>query len=251
MSFRRKISEIRAHKRVLRTSAVKFLKNKKEFKENQMITIEVSGYSHEIFLRAKTSDLPTFYQCIFNKEYDIKLSTPPKTIIDLGANIGLTSLFFNSKYPEAKIIAVEPEKSNFELLEKNTLKIKNITILEAGIWNKDASLIVKDDNRGNYGFTVEEVEEGTLESIKAVSIETIMRENDLTSIDLLKIDIEGSEKELFEENIDYWLSKTKTLIVEFHDRFKSDSAKTVFRALDKYDYEFDLKGENVIFTFKS
>jgi hypothetical protein len=74
-----------------------------------------------------------------------------------------------------------------------------------------------------------------------------MLENGLEQIDILKIDIEGSEKELFESDYDYWLSRTKILIIELHDRLKPETSKTVFKALLNYQFSVIIKGQNLVF----
>ena len=75
-----------------------------------------------------------------------------------------------------------------------------------------------------------------------------MIEYNFPKIDILKLDIEGSEKELFETNFEDWLPKTKILIIELHDAMKTGCSKSVFNAISKYDFSFSIKGENIIFT---
>ena len=70
-------------------------------------------------------------------------------------------------------------------------------------------------------------------------------------IDVLKLDIEGSEKEVFEEGYENWLPKTKLLLVELHDKMKKGCSRSVLNAVNKYDFSFDIKGENIIFTNNS
>ena len=84
--------------------------------------------------------------------------------------------------------------------------------------------------------------------IPTISISKIMKDNNITVIDLLKIDIEGAEKELFESSFESWLPNTRVLVVELHDRMKPGCSKSVFSAICKYDFSFSHKGENLIFT---
>ncbi len=94
---------------------------------------------------------------------------------------------------------------------------------------------------------VTESKEYNSNSTKAISINDLITEYNIETIDILKIDIEGSEKELFEKNFDYWLSKTKLLIIEIHDGMRKGSSKAVFNALNDFEYVMELKGENHIF----
>jgi hypothetical protein len=65
-------------------------------------------------------------------------------------------------------------------------------------------------------------------------------------IDILKIDIEGSEKEIFENGFEDLIPVTKLIIVETHDRYKPGTSKAVFSAIGKNDFSLELSGENLI-----
>jgi FkbM family methyltransferase len=208
--------------------------------------------SSAIHLRPQSSDLPTFHQIFTFKEYDMRIGFDPHFIIDAGANIGLAAVFFANKYPNAKIIAIEPEKSNFEMLEKNSKNYKNIFLCKRALSNQsDFILNVVDKGFGNWGF-VTEIEDSTastniIDSVKTITIEEIVRENNVEYIDLLKIDIESGEKELFESNYEYWLPKTRFLIIELHDGIKMGSSKSFFKAISHYDFSYHNRGENLLF----
>jgi len=68
----------------------------------------------------------------------------------------------------------------------------------------------------------------------------------LEEIDLLKIDIEGAEKELFSTNYESWLPKTKVLYIELHDRYRKGTATSFFKAICQYDFSIFLGRENLI-----
>ena len=67
-------------------------------------------------------------------------------------------------------------------------------------------------------------------------------------IDILKLDIEGSEKEVFSAGFENWMPKTKVIIIELHDAMKPGCSRAVFAAVNKYNFSFNIKGENIIFT---
>jgi len=226
-------------------TGIKFL-IKKRLNKNELLRVKLKGYKHPIFLRNNTSDIIAFNQVIFKQEYEIikyKIHYQPETIIDCGANIGLTSIFFATLYPNAKIIAVEPEIENFHLLLKNTHSYPNIICLNSGIWNRNTNLEVINSDLGNWAFTVNEVNYDGPNTIKAITIDSIMENYNLSKIDLLKLDIEGTEKEIFEHNYDLWLSRTKFIIAELHDNLKENCSKTFFKALANYSYKLYNNGE--------
>ena len=156
--YRKKIATNRVHQNKLGQGGVDFLNQLRVKKPDELIVFKPKGYVAPIYLRAGTSDIPTFYQCIYHAEYDLNLAKEPQVIIDLGANIGLTSVFFKTKYPNAKVIAVEPEQFNFELLKKNTASFNNMILYHSGIWNKSTYLEVIDTGQGHYGFIVKETD---------------------------------------------------------------------------------------------
>lgn len=230
----------------LKTGLHVFLLNTKQPGENQIQTKETA---HPFYIRGATSDFEVFKQIFLEREYDLRLKEVPKVIVDCGANIGLAAVYFKNKFPAARIISVEPEQSNFDLLKKNTATYSNVECLKAGIWKRDSFLEVKPGpTKANWDFVVNEVTVESANTIKGVSIQGIMNTYNLSEIDLLKIDIEGAEKELFESNYEGWIPKTKVIVIELHDRMKPGSGQSFFRAISQYDFDFSHKGENIIAT---
>lgn len=204
-----------------------------------------------LVVRKDTSDLSVFHQIFVDKEYILPVKIHPKLIIDGGANCGYACLWYMLQYPQAKIIAIEPEQSNFEILEQNTKKYKNIERIQAGIWNKNTYLKIVDRGYGKWGFMTEEVSENDAYDLKAITIDKILKQSEHNTIDILKLDIEGAEKEVFSSNYEHWLKKVKILIIELHDRMKEGCSQTVYSAIKKFDFIEKRKGENIIFINKN
>lgn len=225
---------------------------KRNIKFLKFFSIVLPKYKYPILLRNNSTDVCVFYQVFLAKSYDVFYGIEPKVIIDCGANIGLSVLFYKNKFPDAKVIAIEPEESNFELLKKNTEKYNDIFCIKSGVWNKSTDLVIKEENSGNWGFVTEEFNLESVDShvITAISINEIIDTYNIEQIDILKIDIEGSEKELFEINFENWLKITKVLIIELHDGLKQGASKSFFKAISKYDFNMSRKNENLIFYFK-
>ncbi len=220
-----------------------------KIKLNRLEKLTIPELKYPFRLRKGTTDINVFYQVFSEREYDNNLPIVPKTIIDAGANIGLTSIFLANKYPEANIIAIEPDIENYELLCQNIAYYKQIRTLHKGLWNKDVHLKISDKfNGGKWAMVVEEVGEQEPYDIDAISINKIMELYKLNSIDLLKMDIESAEKEVLSENYSNWLPKVKILIVELHDRMKPGCSKALFNAINSTMTDFYVKsnGENLI-----
>lgn len=199
------------------------------------------------YLRSNTSDRGVFEQVFLHKDYELPHDSIPAVIVDCGANIGLASVYFANRYPAAKIIAVEPEKGNVEMARRNLQSYPNVSIEEKGVWNKDCSLeVVEGPDRQPWSFMVRPVAQERPDTIPAISIQGIIEKYNLSRIDILKIDIECSESELFAENVDLWIGKVGTIVIELHDWMKPLSSKTFLQTMAKYDFALTLKGENVI-----
>ncbi len=198
----------------------------------------VKGVKHHIHLRSATTDIQTFEQVFITKEYDFPPGCDPSVIIDAGANIGLASAYFANQYPGARIIAIEPEASNYQMLKKNSALYKNVSPVKAALWNKDGELHVKDNGNGEWAFTVSSDEEESREKVQAVSIPYLMQAYEIPAIDILKIDIEGAEKELFTSNYENWLPFVRVLVIELHDQYKQGCSRQFFETISKYQFSF-------------
>ncbi len=222
-----------------------------QIKSNNTCSIHLNDIKYPFILRSKTSDIPTFHQIFINKEYEINLNFNLETIIDAGANIGLAAIFYANKYPKSKIISIEPEQSNYDLLKENTQNYENIITYNNALSNvSDQNLAIVDNGYGNWGFMTEPLTDSLknkVSSIKSITVHEIMNEYNWETIDLVKIDIEGYEKELFEKNIESWLPYVRCLIIELHDRMKEGCSKSFFNAISKYDFSYFHKGENLVF----
>lgn len=205
---------------------------------------------HQVTINSKKpffyrdEDVHTVDDILRKQPYWIKqLDFKPNLIIDGGANIGMSAVFFANRYPNAHIISVEPEKNNYALLVKNVQPYDNVIPVRSAIWPSKTIVTVVDKGLGVAAFMVEE--RNSEETIKTVTIPMLAKKYE--TIDILKLDIEGAEKELFEDpDVDSWLQKTKVLIIEIHDRMKPGCSYAFFNAIYKYKWHLHINGENII-----
>lgn len=217
---------------------------------NGLISVQPKSAGHPLSLRKGTSDLPTFYDVFHAGQYNIDFPKEAKNIIDCGANIGLGTVFFKNRYPAATVVAIEPESSNYELLKKNVSPYANVHCIQSGIWNRDTHLeITNIDTAAKWAFMTEERDAPSPATIPAISIDTICQQFGMDTIDILKVDIEGSEKELFEKNYGNWLPKVKILIIELHDHMRAGTAQSVLSAVSTREFSMYMQGENLVFYF--
>jgi FkbM family methyltransferase len=219
-------------------------------RQARQVAISVPNISHPVYLRPRTSDISTFSQVMVQQEYACNLPRDPRVIIDAGANIGLTSIFYANKYPDATIVAVEPEASNFELLVKNASPYANIIALQAALWGEATRLQVIDPGLGHYGFQTQSSGNDSpgrhRHDVPGMTVDEIMRAKGLDFVDLLKVDIEGSEKEVF-ENSTKWLDRVGVIVIELHDRLKPGCSEAVFKVTEEFAHSRQ-NGETVFLS---
>ncbi len=211
-----------------------------------VFAVNLSGLQGSVRMRVGTSDVTTFIKIFFKKEYDFKLDFEPKLIIDAGANVGYSSVFFASKYPDAEIIAIEPEDTNFELLEHNCSAYPNVKLLKGGLWSKSATLrILNLEKADKAGYMVEEAKEGEEGAFRSYTVGELLKQSEYDFIDILKMDIEGAEKEVFSVNAKDWIGKVKAIFVELHDYMIPGCEEALNSATRDIAFEQTRKGENV------
>jgi len=201
------------------------------------------------YLRTPSSDIPTYEQIFINQEYDFDVRRPPKIIIDAGANIGLASIYFSNRFPNSQIFSIEPEDSNFELLKKNVAQYKNIIPIRGALWNENKELDLVDPGLGKWAFmtqgdnTKEESLGEKCHRIQGMTVDEVMEKQGIQFVDILKIDIEGAEREVFHDP-SRWIGKVDALIVELHEHMKSGCNRSFYNATNDFDEEWH-QGENV------
>ncbi len=217
-----------------------------------LLQINRSDIKFPFFLRVSSSDVPTFEQIFIRQEYDFDSKRNPKIIVDAGANIGLASIYFSNKYPDAKIIAIEPEESNLEILKRNIAPYENIILVCKALWNENTIINLVDPSLGKWGFitqakdSVEERYGPIVHEVQGVTVDTIMKEQGIEHIDILKIDIEGAEREIFKDPSS-WILKVDSLIIELHERMKPGCNRSFYNGSNDFDNEWQ-QGENVYLT---
>lgn len=181
-------------------------------------SFQIEGYRSPIWLRKHTSDIRIFEQVFLAKEYNFELyNLAPQLIIDAGANVGYSSIYFAKKYPMARIIAIEPDSTNYAMLLRNVEPYLNITPVKAALWSKKCNLEIRNPKAAKWAIQVKEAgEDDSQNKILAITINDIFTLAACTQIDILKLDIEGAEKELFEKNCEDWLSNVKVIVIELH-----------------------------------
>jgi FkbM family methyltransferase len=229
--------------RVFGPSGVALAARAKVLGESGQRLVRPPGAVNPVAIRLRTSDIPTYREVFIQQAYRISLRQPPAVIVDAGANIGLTSVYFAIRYPSARIIAVEPEASNFALLQANTAPYANVTPVRAALWRENTGVDVIDPGKGKWGFqTVADAGRPAIQRVPGMTVDALMDRCGLQAIDVLKIDIEGAEKEVFAD-ASAWIDRVGVLMVELHERMKTGCNRAVYAATGGFPTEW-VQGPN-------
>jgi len=202
-------------------------------------------HGQRVHVRAGTSDFACFEKVFIEEEYAEEAA--PRVIIDAGANIGMTTLYYAQRFPQARIVAIEPEESNFAMLKLNCGHLANVTLLQAALWGEAKELGLCDAGAEKWAFAVAEKSTGDSSNpgIRGITLPEILAMVAPAGIDILKLDIEGAELALFSANPQAWLPQVSRIVIELHDRFVDGCARTFYRAIANFDYRQEVRGENI------
>lgn len=216
------------------------------------ISLRWPGYPDRFVLRGGQGDLRTFVHVIATSGYEFPSALPePSVIVDAGANIGLASAWFAARFPRARIVAIEPDPENFSLLAENVKAFPNVMPIRAALWTQPGFVSLVDPGGGGWALRVQgELDEAVVANspthVPCVDMVSLMRMYNYDHVDILKVDIEGSEKEVF-ENSGLWIDHISAIVIELHDRFKPGAKEAFATAVAEFD-EWESKGEDTFVT---
>jgi len=214
-----------------------------KLKNSQIDSIVTSKLQHKVHLRPGSTDNCVFKQMFLEQDLNIPILNKVKveTAIDLGANIGMSSLYLANRFPDAEIIGVEPNGENGKMFKINLNHFPNVKFILGAVRGNHENLEINDYGMGDTGYVTEPT---TSENgMPSITISDIMKKYHWAKIDILKMDIEGSEKSVFEKNYEYWLPKTKVLFVELHERKSPGCTNVLRKAISNYNFTWQKSGE--------
>lgn len=217
-----------------------------------------------LVIRNGSSDVAVLRQVFREREYDLARYPKVKAIveekyrrilsagripliIDGGANIGATPIWFATQFPQARILAVEPDPKNAQLCRANTRRHNNVQVIEAALGSTPG--VVTLSNPTNLGWAVQTIRGGSSANVRVCTIPEITAvERGNAELFIVKIDIEGFEEDLFKTNIE-WIGEAKVIFVEVHDWMlpRRRTSRPLQRAMAEHDFEMLLLGENLVY----
>ena len=184
------------------------------------------------------------YKEIFNY-YLSSSQTKTPLIVDCGSNIGASTYYFNKTYGLSKIISIEADEKNFQLLSKN-IDIDNVVKNFNAVSSVNEKYSIANKTKDPRAISFLADKDGNVNSI---TINDILKlyPNDKFNPFIIKIDIEGGEKNLFEKNVE-WVEKFKIIIIEPHDWMypKKNLFKNFLEKIAHLDRDFVILNENIV-----
>jgi FkbM family methyltransferase len=231
-------------------------------KSGALKSVAGPGFPAPITLRETVSDHATFWQCLVMRQYDlspfrqtdrlleqyqaIRAAGRRPVIIDAGGNIGLAAFWFAKNFPEAVIISVEPDADNFALLKRNVAVFGDRVIAVHGAVTETPQKVqIANPEAGASAFQVKtaDSESGAVEGFTIESLAARVPDGELF---IVKLDIEGSQKNLFADNTG-WIDRAQLVILEFDDwQFPwTSTSETFFREMSKRRFDYLMGGESL------
>lgn len=215
----------------------------------------------ELIVRAGDSDMAAVRQIFVERQYDLSSANPTDQrvqakyryileaggtpiIVDAGANIGAASLAFASQFPESRIVAVEPDPANAALLRRNLAARSNCIVVEAAIGAESGFAALRNE-RYSWATRTERAQSG----VPIVTIEEAFEASGGDTPFIVKVDIEGFEKDLFATNTD-WIERAYVVVIEPHDWMLPGefSSRTFQEAMSRHPFELCIRGENLLYV---
>jgi FkbM family methyltransferase len=165
-------------------------------------------------------------------------------IIDAGANIGASSIWFHLKFSRSTVLAIEPDLDNCELLRVNCAG-ENVLVFRGALADTNRTLQIHDPGNSDWGFRVMEDGQRNVNCTGIAEILEYLCDETCHPL-ILKIDIEGGEALAFKGECD-WLALIPMIIIELHDWMLPGerSSENFLKAISRHNFEIITRGENV------
>lgn len=190
------------------------------------LTVRLPGLPHDLTIRPTKPDVLVLWQTFGLRQCAVPLSRAPSLILDAGANIGCTAVFLANTYPGARIVAVEPDAGNAALARKNCATYPQVELVEGAVWPRPMMLEIENPGGESWAFRMrEKPRDAGGGGMKGLTIDELTGG---APIDLLKVDIEGGEEQLFTQETG-WLSRVGAMLIELHGANCTRAVETAAR----------------------
>jgi len=194
-------------------------------------------FSKEVYFKSPFEFLHNLSEIFIEEIYKIELPADA-LIFDCGANIGISVLYLKKRFPQSTIVAFEPDKQNFEILNLNvtSFELKNVELNNTAVWVENTLLSFSNDSSMSSKIENENTI-STASLVKAIRLYDLINQQ----IDFLKIDIEGAEYKVLMD-IETKLHYVQNMFFEYHGSFAQIGELTnIFTILNKHGFKYYIK----------
>lgn len=231
------------------------------FDDLEALSIETGAGRSRVFLhRDNPADKGVIHQIFRSQDYSIQrlargreihnryksivLSGRRPLIVDAGANIGASAVWFQSQFPESLVVAIEPDDENVSIAERNCYGL-SVEFMRGAIGSEDGKVSITNPEDEPWAFRTEASDSGTVKRFSMTNLLMNKQKEGLVPL-IIKIDIEGGEEDLFSKEVD-WLSDVPLVIIELHDWLfpRKGTSLPFLRAIASLNRDFVHIGENI------
>jgi FkbM family methyltransferase len=230
------------------TYVVHRVRRKLGFPKWAIVSVRPHLVTHRSLVRlGHSSDMDVLRQIFLDEEYACLRDIPsPRFIVDLGANVGYSSAYFLSCFPTASVLAIEPDPSNFEILRRNLEPYGDrAKVRLAAVWSCNTKLQLLRDfgDKREWATQVIPAARDQAGCIDGFDVPTLLDFANARYVDLLKIDIEAAELEIFNNQSLSWLERVRNICIELHG---NECRNAFMNAITDYEYDLETSGELTI-----
>jgi FkbM family methyltransferase len=187
------------------------------------VTVDLKTLGPRVTLRSHTTDISVLKELLVGDSYaPLPADHHVTTVVDLGANVGLSFRWLRSRYPEARFVCVEPDPGNLEILEANVRAVDADAVIHAACVGGRERRVQMATTSGEWGFRMSDAAGGD-GGIDVITMDALLAGAGFDRVNVLKCDIEGAEAEVFADCAS-WIDRVDTMSVECHnDMMRSDA----------------------------
>lgn len=189
---------------------------------------------HPFLLPGDRAARRSFVDVVLRELYGVQPPRePPGVIVDGGAHVGDSTAWLLTRYPSARVVAVEPAADSHRLLVRNAAPYGERAVpVRAALWGETGRVTLTDPGASTGVRATDAHRVG--ERVRALTPSELLDELGLARIDLLKLDVEGAERSLFSApSADDWLERTGSVLIEIHG---DEAEAAVLPALHRHGF---------------
>lgn len=208
--------------------------------------VHVRGFAESFNCRDSGSDFSMLREVIGRRSLQLTLRRLPGLIVDAGANVGFATRVFMQQFPNSRIIALEPDEENCNAFRKN-VRGNNVDLLNMALWSHSRGVRIANPGDHACSLRVEDAKPNVF-VVPSITMDEIVRK--FGDVSILKLDIEGAEKEVFASGAQPWVERVGLIMVELHERYAPGVGKLVESVLGPLSKTVTCRGHYKLFDLK-